>query len=119
MGSYACAHMHHIMLNIVYTRTHLSTTWFESTHISTTWFESTWSDAEGDKADQPRCQTIRGSIQGGGLQDQEVSFEDSSRITDQVSGDGSQRTGETMQFSIGIVLAAPCTYRICKAHSNE
>ena len=107
------------MLNIVYTRTHLSTTWFESTHISTTWFESTWSDAEGDKADQSRCQTIRGSIQGGGLQDQEVSFEDSSRITDQVSGDGSQRTGETMQFSIGIVLAAPCTYRICKAHSNE
>ena len=52
------------MLNIVCTQTHLSTTWFENTHISITWFESTWSDAEGDKTNQTRCQTIRGSDSG-------------------------------------------------------
>ena len=65
-------------------------------------------------------------IQGCGIQDQEVSFEDLLKIEDHGSGArdlgsvyGSQRTSETMQFSMGIVLAAPCTYRICEAHSNE
>lgn len=64
-------------------------------------------------------------IQGCGLQDQGVSLEDLSRITDQGSGArdlgsvyGSQRTCETMKFSMGIVLAAACTYRIYEGTSK-